>query len=188
MANLHASLHRWLHRRVPGALFAVAGLLSLSGPPARAALGGGPTTVTQDRQVLGGSAVVATTLSVKQATAATTTAASTTAVAAAGYTVTTITTDAGTTVNEYATTAGVVFAIAWSGPQIPDLRQLLGDYFSTYASANAAQAASSPGSRGPARVDMDDLVVHSGGRMRSFQGSAYLKSQLPAGFNVDDIR
>ncbi|MGI4858628.1 MAG: DUF2844 domain-containing protein [Janthinobacterium lividum] len=154
--------------------------------PVYAALGGDRTTVTLDRSALGpGNGSV--TASVKQtATAGTTSASATTA---AAYTVTTITTDAGTVVNEYVSSAGVVFAIAWSGPQIPNLRQLLGDYFSTYAAANATQAASEPGfGRGPSQVTSDDLVVYSGGRMRGFHGNAYLKSRLPSGFNVDSIR
>lgn len=166
----------------------IAGACGFAGTaiPVYAALGGDRTTVTLDRNALGaGSGSV--TASVKQAVTAGATAASSTTTAA--YTVTTITTDAGTTVNEYLNSAGVVFAIAWSGPQIPDLRQLLGDYFSTYAAANAARAASAPGTgRGPSQMTGDDLVVHSGGHMRGFQGNAYLKSRLPAGFDIDSIR
>ncbi|MGI4984506.1 MAG: DUF2844 domain-containing protein [Janthinobacterium lividum] len=167
-------------------LIASASGLAGAAMPVYAALGGDRTTVTLDRSALGpGNGSV--TASVKQAATAGTTAASATTTAA--YTVTTITTDAGTVVNEYVSSAGVVFAIAWSGPQIPNLRQLLGDYFSTYAAANAAQAASEPGiGRGPSQMTGDDLVVHSGGRMRGFQGNAYLKSRLPAGFDVDSIR
>ncbi|MGI4862205.1 MAG: DUF2844 domain-containing protein [Janthinobacterium lividum] len=185
MATLLPLSQRWLSIT----LFAGACALAGAGMPVYAALGGNQTTVTLDRSALGpGNSSVTATASVKQATTTTSTTA-TTATTAATYTITTITTDVGTTVNEYLSSAGVVFAIAWSGPQIPDLRQLLGDYFSTYAAANAAQAASAPGTgRGPSQMTGDDLVVHSGGRMRGFQGYAYLKSRLPAGFDVDSIR
>lgn len=191
MATFHAPLHRWFHRAVPYALLGAIGTLGVASLPAHAALGGDAATVTQDRRALGGTAGVTATASVKQAvttsTSTSASAASTTAVAS-GYRVETMTTDAGTTVNEYLTSTGVVFAIAWSGPQIPDLRQLLGSHFAAYASGNATQADATPGSRGPTRVSTDDLVVRSGGHMRGFEGAAYLKSQLPAGFNVDDIR
>jgi Protein of unknown function (DUF2844) len=45
-----------------------------------------------------------------------------------------IVTAAGSTVREYATHTGGVFAVTWSGTQVPDLKVLLGSYFDRYVS------------------------------------------------------
>ena len=41
----------------------------------------------------------------------------------------------GTTVREYVSSNGTVFAVAWQGPWLPDLRQMLGPYFDDYQRA-----------------------------------------------------
>src|ERR1700684_3447439 len=38
----------------------------------------------------------------------------------------------GTTIREYVSSAGTVFAVAWQGPWLPNLRQILGTYFDAY--------------------------------------------------------
>jgi hypothetical protein len=45
----------------------------------------------------------------------------------------------GTTVREYVGSGGTVFAIAWDGPLMPNLRQLLGPQFDRYVAALAAR-------------------------------------------------
>ena len=45
----------------------------------------------------------------------------------------------GTTIREYVSPSGKVFGVAWDGPTLPDLRQVLGVYFAPYL--QAAQAA-----------------------------------------------
>lgn len=189
MSDLHASFHRWLPRLATGALFAAIGVLPVAGTPAQAALGGDSSTVTQDQQALNGTDVTTTTATYT-VTPATGTgrAGRSSLMITSTYNIMTTTTNAGTMVNEYVSATGVVFAITWSGPQIPDLQQLLGGSFSTYANANATQAAANPGNRGRASVSTDDLVINSNGHMRGFQGLAYLKSQLPSGFNINSIR
>ena len=104
-------------------------------------------------------------------------------VPAAQYTIHEITTPAGVQVREYLAPNGVVFAVAWNGPRIPDLRQLLGSYFGTFKTA-----ASAPHGRGPLHVERPDLVVHSGGHMRAFVGQAYAPLLLPPGVSVADLR
>lgn len=92
----------------------------------------------------------------------------------------------GTTVREYATPAGLVFAVAWRGPVLPDLSALLGDYFNTFKLETDQVRMS--GRRGsPVNVDRDGLVVRSGGRMRNFYGYAYAPALIPVGVNIQDV-
>ena len=54
----------------------------------------------------------------------------------AAVTVHEIATTYGTSVREYRLGAdGKVFAVSWSGPVIPDLRQVLGSYYAQFAQA-----------------------------------------------------
>jgi hypothetical protein len=89
-----------------------------------------------------------------------------------------------TRVREYLNSSHRVFAIAWSGPSIPDLQQLLGTYFVRY------QAAVRPlgRSRRPVAMQETDLVIHTGGHQRAFFGVAYLPLQLPLGVSAEQIR
>lgn len=101
----------------------------------------------------------------------------------AAFTVHEITTSYGTVVREYISPADKVFAVSWRGPVIPDLRQMLGDYYGQYE-----QAASAPhiGHRHLA-IDQPGLVVHSSGRMRAFFGQAWVPGLLPQNFSVKQI-
>ncbi len=104
--------------------------------------------------------------------------------AAAAYQVYELQTDTGVVVREYLSTAGVVFAVAWEGPVLPNLRQLLGDYFTQYTEA----AQSWRGGHGHMVIRQDDLVVESSGRMRAFFGRAYLPQEMPQGVAESDIQ
>ena len=183
---------RTMRRHLAVALALCALALALS-PHADAALGSDTASVVIDRNKMGGTSGSTATVSMSVNSASSGPSGSSSAHSTMTYTIQTIVTDAGTTIHEYLNASGVVFAIAWSGPFIPDLRQLLGDYFTPYASAaaaaaSAANAASHTFGRGPMHLTHDDLVVQSSGGMRGFFGTAYLKSLLPGGFNADDIR
>jgi hypothetical protein len=102
-----------------------------------------------------------------------------------GYVVHELQSPTGTAVREYVGTDGRVFAVAWQGPFIPNLRQLLGAYFEPFS--RAAQAAHRPG-HGPLVVALPELVVESSGHMRAFVGRAYLRSLVPAGAAEEGIR
>ncbi len=94
--------------------------------------------------------------------------------------------DTGTTVTELATPAGVVFAVSWRGPVLPDLNALLGAYFQAFR--QEAQQARTAGRRGsPLAMETDALVVRSNGRMRNFFGSAYAPGLIPADVNIKDV-
>lgn len=98
-------------------------------------------------------------------------------VAPEGYTVNEIRTAAGGVITEYVSPAGVVFGVSWRSPIMPDLHKLLGAYFPTFE--QAAVASRSSGRRGPLAIDSADLVLQSGGRMRDYQGRAYVPGLLP---------
>ena len=137
-------------------------LLLLSGP-AVAALGGTEASIAADQAKLKATRRIE---------------------AAPQYTVHEIRQASGTVVREYVSAQGQVFAVAWQGPQMPDLRQVLGSYFADYRAAAAAKRAG----RGLVRLRQPGLVLHSGGHMRAFFGQAYIPQLLPAGVNIDEIR
>jgi hypothetical protein len=93
----------------------------------------------------------------------------------------------GTSINEYASSTGRIFAYTWQGPTMPDLPALLGTYNAAYrAGANATALA--PGhDLHASRVARSDVVVESGGQMRSYVGRAWLPGALPAGVTPDDL-
>lgn len=100
------------------------------------------------------------------------------------YTVHEMHMSSGTVVREFVTAQGQVFAVAWQGPFMPDLRQVLGSYYEPYLN----EAKFSRSRRGPVLVQQTDLVVHSGGHMRAFFGRAYLPQLLPTDVQVDEIK
>ena len=55
------------------------------------------------------------------------------------YTVYELKTATGTVVREYLSLAGSVFAVTWNGPTLPNVRQILGGYFSEYTEAAQKQ-------------------------------------------------
>ena len=102
----------------------------------------------------------------------------------ARYAVHEIAAESGTVVREYVAPNGTVFALTWSGPWPPDLRQLLGSYFERFSRAAAAPRTA----RRPLMVHDGDLVVQFGGRPRAFVGAAYLSNLMPAGVGAAELR
>jgi Protein of unknown function (DUF2844) len=103
------------------------------------------------------------------------------------YTVHEIQAPSGTVVREYVSPAGKVFAVAWRGPFLPDLHQVLGASFAPFTQAIQAQKRQRTG-HGPVLVQQEGLVVKSGGHARNFFGKAYLPGLLPQGVSAGDIR
>ena len=102
------------------------------------------------------------------------------------YTVHASALESGTAIQEYATPAGVVFAVQWRGPVLPDLDDLLGTYFATFrAEAQKSRAAGRRGS--PMTLTTDALMVNSTGRMRNFAGWAYAPELVPADVSIKDV-
>lgn len=105
----------------------------------------------------------------------------------ASYTVNEIQVATGTVVTEYLSPEGTVFAVAWHGPRLPDLRQLLGNYFEQYRTA-VQSGSGGRQARKPIMINQPGLVVQIGGHIRSFSGRAYLPERLPTGVRAEDIQ
>jgi hypothetical protein len=90
-------------------------------------------------------------------------------------------------VREFVSPAGSVFGVAWQGAARPDLRQLLGAYFDSFAKAAQTQKAQRVG-RGPLVIQQAGLVVEMGGHARSFFGRAYDPRMVPSGVPAEEIR
>ncbi|WP_321813863.1 MULTISPECIES: DUF2844 domain-containing protein [unclassified Paraburkholderia] len=171
--------------RLAAALLCAMGLLGVV-QPASAALGGVPMTTPSGASVNTTSGSAASTVARQAAQSTSSSTSSTSSTSSATYTVRETTLVNGTAVREYLSSAGTVFAVAWSGPQMPDLSALLGTYFPQYVAG--VQASRANGVRGPGAVESSALVVHSGGHMGAFSGQAWLPSALPSGFSTSDIQ
>jgi hypothetical protein len=68
------------------------------------------------------------------------------------------------------------------------LRQVLGTYFARFQSAAAAAHQARPGIHRQFSIAQPDLVVQSGGRLRSFHGLAYVPALVPDGVSVDQLQ
>jgi hypothetical protein len=93
----------------------------------------------------------------------------------------------GTTVREYVSSSGTVFGVAWEGPWLPDLRQVLGPYFDDYQRALPG----TPGkrrARGSLSVNLPDLIVQITGHQRAFTGRAFVPRLMPLRVQAEAIR
>jgi len=139
--------------------------IALSAAPAWAALGQSVDSIKAEHERMGG------TLRAQQFT---------------GYTVHELSQADGHVVREYVSPAGLVFGVVWDGPTMPDISLLLGSYMEQLQKAMAAS--STPRRRGPLYIQAGNLVVVSGGHMRSFHGRAYLTNLIPAGLTEAVLR
>jgi len=140
-------------------------IVCLSALPASAALGGDVSSIDADQAQMKGS------VELQQSGA---------------FTVHQIKAPSGTTVREYVSSAGTVFAVAWNGPFLPDLQQLLGGYFDQYSAGVKAAKASYVGRR-PLNIQTSGLVVQMTGHVRDYHGRAYLPTQVPTGVKAEDL-
>lgn len=90
-------------------------------------------------------------------------------------------------VREYTNVNGMVFAVTWSGPGKPDLRALLGQYFTTFQANSELIAHATHALRRPPQVDQPDLQIQTGGHMGWFHGVAFVPSLAPSGFVLADL-
>ena len=98
-----------------------------------------------------------------------------------------ITTPAGVVVREYVSASGRVFGVAWQGPFMPDMRQILGVYFQHFSAAAKGQR-DRHSNRNLLLISEPGIVVESGGHMRSYSGRAYDPGLLPEGVDENDVR
>jgi hypothetical protein len=102
------------------------------------------------------------------------------------YTLHEVQSSTGTTVREYVSSTGMVFAVAWQGPWLPNLRQLLGTYFDEYQRLQPVQR--NRRARGSIVIDQPDLVVQMSGHPRAFSGRAYVPRLMPLSVQAAAIR
>ncbi len=107
----------------------------------------------------------------------------------AGYAVEEITAASGTVVREYVSPAGVVFAVSWAGPSMPNLQQTFGTYFTQFQAAVQARRAEEPRLRGHNHLEINtsSLVVHAMGHMRQYFGVAYVPALMPTNLSLSDL-
>ena len=104
---------------------------------------------------------------------------------ATSYTIQTVRLETGTVIHEYSSANGVVFAVDWRGPLLPDLSELLGSHFTEFKlEVDRLRLVGRRGS--PVNMERRGLIVRSNGRMRNFFGHAYVSELLPSGFDVKD--
>jgi hypothetical protein len=103
---------------------------------------------------------------------------------AAKFSVHEIRLSSGIAVRQYVSPSGMVFAVSWQGPSIPDLQQVLGRYFDQYSETVRTRGTGSA----PGVSQQTGLVVQSGGHMRAFFGKVYVQQMLPHGVLVEEIQ
>lgn len=90
----------------------------------------------------------------------------------------------GTTVREYVSRQGTVFAVTWEGRTTPDLEQLLGSSYSRYL----AEARTHRIGHHLLSINTPDLVASVVRLQRSSIGHVHLPALVPAGVAVADLR
>jgi len=92
----------------------------------------------------------------------------------------------GTRVREYISAEGLVFAVAWDGPFVPELQRFLGRNFRKYADTLHAQKFPYF-SRKPVLIRLDDLVFENSGHPGAFFGRAYIPQVVPSGVAITEL-
>ena len=92
------------------------------------------------------------------------------------YTVQQLETADGIVIREYVSPDDMVFGVAWQGPKVPDLTQLLGAYFPLYQASFPTPVHR----RSAIVIHTDALVVEMTGHPRAFAGRAYIPSLVPS--------
>jgi hypothetical protein len=131
---------------------------------ARAGLGGSATSILDDGTAMG--------------------AASMTTTPMPSYVRHEITTADGVRVREFAAQDGKVFAVAFDGPTMPDLKTVLGTHYDSYVAA----ATQRRGSHHVVSFASDGAVVTIMKTPRGFSGQAQLPSSTPQGIQAQDLR
>ncbi len=103
------------------------------------------------------------------------------------YTLHEVQSSSGTTIREYVSSSGTVFAVAWQGPWLPNLRQILGPYFDQYRQA-LQTVQGGRRARGVLTISQPDLIVQMSGHPRAFSGRAYVPRLMPLSVQADVIR
>ena len=93
----------------------------------------------------------------------------------------------GSSIREFVAPSGIVFAVSWSTRLKPRLEALLGAQAGRYAAA-ASAAMATPGVRHGVSLSSGDLVVQASAHLNAHTGLAYLRSLVPEGVRIDELR
>jgi hypothetical protein len=88
----------------------------------------------------------------------------------------------GTRVVQYIDRRGIVFAVAWSGPFLPELQAMLGGHHLALVEAQSRSSL-----HAPIVVRTREVVIASGGGAGAFNGRAWLPGRLPASFDPGQL-
>ncbi len=129
--------------------------LAIASVPAWAALGSNVASVDSDAQAFNGQHAL---------------------VAKVGFNLHQITMQDGSMINEYVSPSGTVFGVSWKGHSIPNLHQLLGNYFTNFQQGQRTNVIP----RRAVTIQGNDFVMTSFGRMMNFHGRAWAPSLIPS--------
>lgn len=90
----------------------------------------------------------------------------------------------GTVIHEYLGDDGVVYAVTWKGPLLPDLHELLGSHYSALAQPGVPMRQGN----GHLQIRRDDLVVETRGQMGAFEGRGWLPPRVPRFLKIDRLK
>jgi len=138
-------------------------MLVMGSIPAWAALGDNVASVDSDVQAMGGQHRL---------------------VAREGFNLHQITLSDGSVVNEFVSPAGTVFGVSWQGHSLPNLPQLLGSYMTNLQQGERIRVIPRRG----VTIQGDNFVFTSFGRMRSFNGRAYVPGLVPANLTPEVVQ
>lgn len=93
----------------------------------------------------------------------------------------------GSTLHEYVSSRGVVFAVTWEGRAHPDLETVLGKYSSQYE-ATSKNLPREKGMRTRHAVNANNLVVERTGHVGHLVGRAYDPTLIPEGVRIEEIQ
>jgi len=92
-------------------------------------------------------------------------------------------TEAGMTITYYVNFQGVIVAVSWRGPALPNLKNLLGRHFQTYLLGTTTRL-----SHRHVEFITPDLVIQSNGHVRAFRGRAFLPKLLTSSNAISQIQ
>jgi hypothetical protein len=154
----------------PAAVFALLTALtqaSLVCERAQAALGGGESSLEDDRRAISGVMRTAT--------------------GHDSYTVYEIATP-GRLIREYVRLDGKVFGVAWQGVTPPDLKILLGSYYEELGQASKTSRPRAGARRAHSSIQGPNSVLERSGHMRDLRGRAYVEALRPENVSIDEIQ
>jgi predicted methyltransferase len=87
-------------------------------------------------------------------------------------------------VREYVGPSGMVFAVSWSGPTMPDLKALLASYYPRFA----LQAQASERGSKVLAIQCSDFVLRILKLPRGLAGAAYVPQLMPSGVTAAQLK